>query len=636
VSLTVQAAVTAPTITAQPTSETVNVGASATFGVTASGTAPLSYQWQKLVNGTWTNISGATSATFTISAAQASDAGQYQVVVSNSAGQAVSNTVSLTVNSVSNVLFSDNFNSGTPSPLWSFTPASGWSVVNGQLVQSGPTAGNWAFQTAAVTLPAGATSWQADMAAGSGAQSGMAVVSANGQDTLYFFTDGSGHLFYSRVVSGVYQGGTVLGNIDATVMHTYQIRADSGGTFSVLLDGTVQASGLAVGPAADWSAGIGQGQLFTQGGQAGLMLGTRFDNVIATGATVATTDSIWSSSAVPANVYNDPAGGAELGVKFQSDVAGSVTALRFYKAAGETGTDTGHLWDRNGNLLASVTFTNETASGWQQVTLSNPVAIQANTTYIVSYHENGVFAYTLNTFTGHGVDNPPLHALADGASGGNGVYHYDYQGGSAFPTQTYQGNNYFADVVFTPATVSGTLFADNFNSGTASPAWAFTSASAWSVVNGQLVQSGPTAGNWAFQSASVTLPAGALSWQADMAAGPGANSGLAAVSANGQDVLYFFTDGSGHLLYSRIVGGVYQGWTELGNINAAVMHTYQIREDAGGTFSVLLDGAVQASGITVGPAADWAGGIGQGQLFTQAGQAGLMLGTRFDNVVASR
>src|SRR5262249_3169809 len=82
---------TAPTTTSQPPSQSINQGQAATFSVAASGTTPLSYQWQKLINGTWTNISGATSPTFTISSAQAANAGQYWVVVSNSAGQAVSN-----------------------------------------------------------------------------------------------------------------------------------------------------------------------------------------------------------------------------------------------------------------------------------------------------------------------------------------------------------------------------------------------------------------------------------------------------------------------------------------------------------------------------------------------------------------
>jgi hypothetical protein len=112
VSLTVNAAVSVPTITQQPTNQTVNAGDSATFSVTAAGTDPLSYQWQMLVNGTWVDISGATSPTFTISSAQASDAGQYWVVVSNSGGSATSNTVSLTVNTVvGNILQDAGFES---------------------------------------------------------------------------------------------------------------------------------------------------------------------------------------------------------------------------------------------------------------------------------------------------------------------------------------------------------------------------------------------------------------------------------------------------------------------------------------------------------------------------------------------
>ena len=60
--LTVSTSATAPSITSQPASQTINVGGSATFSVTASGTGPLSYQWR--FNGT--NISGATSASYTL------------------------------------------------------------------------------------------------------------------------------------------------------------------------------------------------------------------------------------------------------------------------------------------------------------------------------------------------------------------------------------------------------------------------------------------------------------------------------------------------------------------------------------------------------------------------------------------
>ena len=89
--LTVQAP---PSITTQPANQTVNVGQVATFSVVASGTAPLSYQWQK--NGT--AINGATSASYTTPATTANDNGAtFGVMVSNPAGNMPSNTAILTV-----------------------------------------------------------------------------------------------------------------------------------------------------------------------------------------------------------------------------------------------------------------------------------------------------------------------------------------------------------------------------------------------------------------------------------------------------------------------------------------------------------------------------------------------------------
>jgi hypothetical protein len=88
----------APSITTQPTNQTVTVGQTATFAVVATGTAPLSYQWQK--NGT--AISGATSASYTTPATTSSDNGaQFVVVVSNVAGNVTSTGATLTVNSTS-------------------------------------------------------------------------------------------------------------------------------------------------------------------------------------------------------------------------------------------------------------------------------------------------------------------------------------------------------------------------------------------------------------------------------------------------------------------------------------------------------------------------------------------------------
>ena len=84
----------APAITAQPTNQRVVVGTPATFTVTATGSAPLSYQWQK----GGTPISGATAPSYTTPATTLVDDGSsFQVVVSNSAGSVTSNSVMLTV-----------------------------------------------------------------------------------------------------------------------------------------------------------------------------------------------------------------------------------------------------------------------------------------------------------------------------------------------------------------------------------------------------------------------------------------------------------------------------------------------------------------------------------------------------------
>src|SRR5437762_1825488 len=85
----------APAITTQPASQMVTAGETAT--VTATGTAPLSYQWQR--NGT--AIDAATAASYTTPASTASDNGdQFTVVVSNTAGSMTSNAAALTVSSV--------------------------------------------------------------------------------------------------------------------------------------------------------------------------------------------------------------------------------------------------------------------------------------------------------------------------------------------------------------------------------------------------------------------------------------------------------------------------------------------------------------------------------------------------------
>jgi methionine-rich copper-binding protein CopC len=165
--------------------------------------------------------------------------------------------------------------------------------------------------------------------------------------------------------------------------------------------------------------------------------------------------TIWPASATPATASVTDSGAVNLGVKFTAEQSGLVTAIRFYKGAANTGTHVGTLWNSSGQSLASVTFTNETASGWQQAELATPVAIAANTTYVVSYHApNGGYPVSYDYFAATGVDSPPLHALRDGVNGGNGVYVYGPT--TQFPTSTYRTTNYWVDVVFTTGVVTDT------------------------------------------------------------------------------------------------------------------------------------------------------------------------------------
>lgn len=157
--------------------------------------------------------------------------------------------------------------------------------------------------------------------------------------------------------------------------------------------------------------------------------------------------SIWDASATPITLDQGDSGAIEVGVKFEADVSGTIGGVRFYKGSTNTGTHVGNLWDNNGNLLATATFTNETASGWQQVDFATPVPIQANTPYVASYHTN-VGNYSKDGLgLVSSVDDWPLHALANGPSGGNGVF--AYASNSVFPTVSdYYAANFWVDVVF--------------------------------------------------------------------------------------------------------------------------------------------------------------------------------------------
>jgi hypothetical protein len=180
--------------------------------------------------------------------------------------------------------------------------------------------------------------------------------------------------------------------------------------------------------------------------------------------------SIFPSSGITGTVDWNDSSAVELGLKFRSDVATQVTGVRFYKSADNTGVHTGSLWTTGGQRLATVTFTSESASGWQTAKFATPVAIAANTTYVVSYHTNtGHYSATNGYFANGGASDGSLHALSNAEAGGNGVYVY---GASAFPHHSYKATNYWVDVVVSApsnAVLNATPAAAHLSGGSALP-----------------------------------------------------------------------------------------------------------------------------------------------------------------------
>ena len=182
-------------------------------------------------------------------------------------------------------------------------------------------------------------------------------------------------------------------------------------------------------------------------------------------------------SSTPAMVDSGDTTGVNLGVAFTADVNGYVAGIRFYKASTNTGTHVGDLWSATGSLLAQATFTGETASGWQQVYFSSPVAVTAGSTYVASYlAPAGHYSATSQAFLSGGIDAPPLHALANSVTP-DGVYSYGAT--PSFPTSTYNATNYYVDVLFTlaPPTLPGAPTAVTATAGNASATVSWTAPS---------------------------------------------------------------------------------------------------------------------------------------------------------------
>ena len=138
----------------------------------------------------------------------------------------------------------------------------------------------------------------------------------------------------------------------------------------------------------------------------------------------------------------------EVGTRFTVNATGKITGVRFYKIAGMKGTHTGTLWSSKGKKLASVTFRNETASGWQTARFSKAVSVKKGQKLTVSLHvpKGGKYAKTAKQPKKTKTSTLKLRSTTT-----SGVYRY--KSSVAYPKTTTKAQ-YWVDVTFQKKSVA--------------------------------------------------------------------------------------------------------------------------------------------------------------------------------------
>ena len=149
---------------------------------------------------------------------------------------------------------------------------------------------------------------------------------------------------------------------------------------------------------------------------------------------------IWNDNTQPRTAADPDTSSVELGTVFVSEADGWVTAIRYYRSAGNRGPHVGKLWSSDGQMITSVAFKVESPTGWQTADLTSPVRITKGKSYTVSYRAPyGRYADDEWVFSnGRTIKSGPLTAV-------RGVYTY----GSGRPTLAWHDSSYYVDVKFT-------------------------------------------------------------------------------------------------------------------------------------------------------------------------------------------
>ena len=346
-----------PTISAQPASQTVAVGQTATFSVTATGTGTLTYQWKK--NGT--AISGATSASFTTPATVASDNGaKFTVTVTGPSGNVTSSAATLTVNAPPSIT----------------TQPTSKSVIAGQTATFSVTAAG----TATLTYQ-----WNKGGTAIAGATSASYTTPAtttadNGSQFTVTVTNGAGKIT-SNAATLTVTAATLILNAGSASLGFGSVNIGSSSSLPVSFtnagNSNVTVSNVAISGAGYTASGVQSGQILTPGQAATL-------NVTFTPATAAL---IPGSVTVTSNASNSPATVTLSGTGVQA-VAHSVTLT----------------WTASTSTVSGYNVYRSSVSGGPYTKLNS--AVIAATTYTDSNVTAGqTYFYVVTSVTSGGVES---------------------------------------------------------------------------------------------------------------------------------------------------------------------------------------------------------------------------------------
>ncbi|MEY2466997.1 MAG: hypothetical protein QOD03_1518 [Verrucomicrobiota bacterium] len=325
---------TAPGISTQPQSQTIQPGSNVTFSVTATGTAPFAYQWR--FNST--DISNANTNTYSINNAQTTNAGNYVVVVTNIYGSITSAVATLTVTNLPPSI--------TVQPQNQSVTVGGAATFNVTATGAAPLNYQWRFNN---TDLAGATT------------NSYAVTNAQ--------LTNAGN--YTVVITNV--SGSITSAVAALTVSTTPSGVIAQWNFNSLVGDATTATGTR-------AASIGSGTNSYVGGAAA-NAGGEFAGGSGSGDTNTTDNSAWNTSSYPASTANNKTAGVQFNV---STVGRQNISIAWASQASGSGSKYGRLqYTTNGTTFIdfSTSVTNPTSFSIKTNSLAGVSGVNDNTNF---------------------------------------------------------------------------------------------------------------------------------------------------------------------------------------------------------------------------------------------------------------